>query len=305
MRLAEDGRLISTRTWTPTTVAKVPRAAMTALQAEAQNNLQIVGFRASKAASVELFRAEKDTTEAFFELFGARGDQTPARAEVTAEGVVRRAEIILRHPIEHDRTQAIATASIPPAARQKVLEGSPGSTFTRGIYKIENGGRTVITAIGVDKSGRPVDVMVEIIDEPKAESRYMVLSVSTQIPPDEVPADYQAKLREGLEQDHNLKGFRTTEARRVVTPWDTTNNYYLVSGRNAEGKKIDVNIDLRTALNSWEDRKAARLRRTGRGGGGGGGGGGAGGGGGGGGRDRDPAGGGAEIRRAVRQVRAP
>src|SRR5205807_2431357 len=46
-------------------------------------------------------------------------------------------------------------------------------------------------------------------------------------------------------------------ARRVVTPWNTTNNYYLASGRNAEGKKIDVMIDLRTALNSWEDRKAA------------------------------------------------
>ena len=263
VKVAEDGRLISTRTWTPTTLARVPRAAMTALQTEVQDNPQITGFRASKATSVELFRADKGKTEAFFELFGARGDQTPARAEVTAEGVVRRAEIILKHPIERDRTQAIATASIPPPARQKVLEASPGSTFARGIYRIENGGRTVITAIGLDKSGRPVEVMVEIIDEPKAEVRYSTLSVSTQVPPGEVPEESQAKLREGIARDKDLKGFRTTETRRVFLPWNSSaNTYYLLSGKNAEGKPMQVKIGHNSSVESWEDRKAAAEEAT-------------------------------------------
>jgi hypothetical protein len=262
VKVAEDGRLISVRTWTPTTLARVPRAALSALQAEVLDNPQVAGFRASKATSVELFRAEKGATEAFFELFGARGDRVPARAEVTAEGVVRRAEIILRHPIDHDRSQTIAAAAIPPAVRQKVLEASPGSTFKKGVYLVERSGRTVITAIGLDRAGRAVEVQVEITAEPRAEARLQVLSVSTQIPPGEVPPDAQAKLREGIAKQDDLKGFRPTETRRVVTPWNAENSYYLASGKNAGGKRMQVKIGRNESVESWEDPAAAEAEET-------------------------------------------
>jgi hypothetical protein len=106
-------------------------------------------------------------------------------------------------------------------------------------------------------------VLVEIHAEPRAEVRFSVLTISTAINPDEVPPEAQAKLREGLAKDDDLKGFRATETRRVFKPWDVSEStVYLVSGRNAEGKRMRVMIDHNPSVQSSEDRDAAEAEGT-------------------------------------------
>ena len=247
VRVGDDGRLVSVRTAATVAITKVPPPARAAVEAEARDNLQIPGFRAQRATSVTLLRPEKGTTEAFFELFGPRGDGNPARAEVTAEGVVRRAEIIVRNPIHredriHERKpQAVAASTIPEALRRKVVAAAPGVAFTRAVREFD-----AFSIRGQDKNGRKVEV--------RASAPESVAEVLVQVGLAEVPAAVLAKLRSGLEHyDADRKTFRPSEAERLTNPFQPDQVSYRFRGTTAAGKPTLFQVRHDGQIDQWED----------------------------------------------------
>ena len=254
VKVAEDGRPIWSRTWTPTTMARVPRAAVAAVQAEALNSTRVPGFRPLRAASVELVRIEKGATETFFELTGAAAH--PARARSRPRGWS--AGLRSSWPTRSRRTAGRSSPRRPsrrrcagrcwrPRRARHSRAGGTRSSLAGGSWSL----RSESTGPG------PVEVMVEVVAEPKAETRYVLAWVSTQIPPAEMAPEAQAKLRDDLPRLDELKGFRRD---RVPPPRDARElarpGRLPCPGANGEGKRLRVFIGHNPSVEATEDRDA-------------------------------------------------
>lgn len=236
----EDGQLVAFTTRSPSTAKSVPKVVMKAVDAERKKNAQLQGFRPASVEEADVFTAARGKLEHLFQFRGVNGEGLPAQVDVTPEGKVQLAKIVLVHP---DAASGAGDASadgkgakLPPELAEAVQMAVPGMQITGSSVEKSAGGITSYLVNGRDGQGHKVAADVS--------PNGVVVSVKYDLGSQEVPAQATALVLGKAQEDAMLAGFRPEKTQRIELrqlPGGGAVAFAFL-GKNAKGQAYEVRV---------------------------------------------------------------
>lgn len=237
----EDGQLVAFTTRSPSTAKNVPKAVMKALDAERKKNVQVRGFRPETVEEADVFVAARGKLEHLFQFRGVNGEGLPAQVDVTPEGKVQLAKIVLLHP-EADKGAGDASADakggakLPPELAEAVQMAIPGMQITGTSLEKSAGGIVSYLVGGRDGQGHKVAADVS--------PNGVVVTVRYDLGNQEIPPQATALAVGKAQEDPQLSGFRPEKTQRLELRQLPGGGAvaFVFLGKNAKGQPYEVRV---------------------------------------------------------------
>jgi hypothetical protein len=240
-QLSEEGQFVALTTRTATSPKAVPRAVTKALDAERKKNAQLQGFRPSSIEEADVFTAAKGKMEHLFQFRGQNAEGLAVQVDVTPEGKVASAGVVLIHPDSGKSDVASKEVGkeggkqvkLPPELAQAVQEAVPGIQITGATEQKSRAGAVSYLVNGQDGQGHKVVVDIG--------SNGTIATVRYDLMGQEVPPQALAMAVQKAEEDQRLNGFRPVKTQRLELRQLGT-VAFAFTGKNAAGMSYEVRV---------------------------------------------------------------
>jgi hypothetical protein len=240
-QLSEEGQFIALTTRTASNSKKVPRAVTKALDAERKKNTQLQGFRPSSIEEADVFTAAKGKMEHLFQFRGTNAEGLAVQVDVTPEGDVASAGVVLIHPdsgkadvaSKEDGKDGGKQVKLPPELAQAVQEAVPGIQIAGATEQKSRGGAVSYLVNGQDAQGHKVVVDIG--------SNGTIATIRYDLMGQEVPPQALAMAMQRAEEDQRLSGFRPAKMQRLELR-QLGSVAFAFTGKTTAGKSYEVRV---------------------------------------------------------------